>query len=129
MTLLVAGCQLGGNSIDLGLSLLDGNTRLETSHDGVASNPAQDLCARQAERQEEFHALAEESEIWGHDADHGCFRPIQRQRLPDDLRIARKAALPHSMADDHYRSDVVDLILVVGEGPAHPRRHAEQPEQ
>ena len=62
-----------------------------------------------------------------HDADHFVCVAAERQRAPDDVRVAGEAALPHPGTDDrHVRP--VRTVFVARERPAERQRRAEHGE-
>ena len=77
---------------------------------------------------EELAPRAEEVEPLREHADDGRRRAVERQRLSDDVAIATEASLPHGVAQDHDRRDLIDHVLGVGECSAHDRLDAERAE-
>ncbi len=68
-------------------------------------------------------------EFRGHHADHFPARAIQTNDSIKNRRIAAKAPLPQTVAEDDYRRDVLRLLFVCCKDTAQQRRDSERFEQ
>src|SRR5713226_1154867 len=127
----VLAAELRGDAVHFGLSLRDGDARVQLAEDGESCQVAGKIVVGDLHwapqlgiAQQKRFGGKQEMEVARQDADDGDVLLVVAQHLADDVDVATETALPETVAQDHHVRTVQDGFFgeeVASEDRVHPK--------